>query len=157
MNLKWMIIGFLLPAIACRSNHRPAKPVVHLAQASQPGALLYLDRLDNRAVLQMADTSGATTFCSFLVGWKDSLLTTTPQKRQDREKYIQYGMQKDWTVVMGGDSLRPVFLQEKPGPDPQVKEAALVFEVPRGHRVDTLVFRDSFSAWGTQIFVLNGK
>jgi hypothetical protein len=144
--------------LGCKGKPGTVAAETHLSMVRQPGAMLWVDRLDSRVVLQKADTTGNTTFCSFLVGWRDSLpVAADGQKRQDRERYFQYGMQQDWTALMDGDSLRPVFLQERPVLDQQLKEGAMVFEIPHGRRVDTLVYRDSFGAWGTQIFVLNGK
>ena len=156
MKMKLLIWGALL-CMACKGRQRAVAAVIHLVSAHQPGALLYLDRMDNRAVMQAVDTAGKTNFCSFLVGWRDSLPATDAKKRQDRERYFQYSMQQDWVAMVDGDSLRPVFFQQKPGLDPQLDEGAMVFEIPRGRQVDTLVYRDSFGAWGTQIFVLNGK
>lgn len=151
------LIGIVLLCLGCKGKHGVVSTVTHLVSVSQPGATLYLDRLDNRVVLQSADTAGESTFCSYLIGWKDSLLSTDAQKRMERERYFQYEMQQDWTAQVGGDSIHPVFFQEKPVPDEGLKEAAMVFEIPRGRRVDTLIYRDKFSTWGTQIFVLNGK
>ncbi len=153
MKRKLIFYACLL-CLACKSKPRFIAAVTHLVSVRQPGAMLYLDRLANRAVMQSADT---TAFCSFLVGWRDSLAGTDAKKRLDRERYFQYTMQQDWTAMVDGDSLRPVFFQQKPGLDPQLDEGAMVFEIPRGHRVDTLVYRDSYGGWGTQIFVLNGK
>ena len=129
----------------------------HLISVKKPKEVLYLDRLDNRVVLAVADTAGPTTFRSFLVGLRDSLGMTDGKRLQEREKYLQYDMQRDWTAIVGGDSLKPVFFQERPHLDGLSREGALVFEVPRGQRTDTLVYRDTYGDWGTQVFVLNEK
>jgi hypothetical protein len=118
---------------------------------------LYIDRLDNRVVLQRQDSTGPTTFCSFLVGWRDSLPAGDAKRSQDKEKYIQYRMQQDWMAIVGGDTLKPVFFQERPHLDDQLREAAVVFEIPRGSRADTLVYRDTWGDWGVQVFILNEK
>ena len=133
-----------------------AEPV-HLITVSKPKEVLYLDRLNNRVILQHEDTAGPTRFCSFLVGIRDSLVVTDAGKKRAREKYLQYGMQQDWTAIVGGDSLKPVFLQEKPNLGGDLRESGLVFEIPRGARADTLVYRDTYGDWGTQVFVLNEK
>ena len=149
-------IGACLVAAACRSQH-PATPVKeHLASATLAGETLYIDPLDNKAIMKADATPDAkTTFCSFLVGWQDSILTVDKKKIQAREKYFQYDMQQNWIALVKGDSLHPVFFQEKPGLNSQLKEGALVFEIPAGTRPDTLVYKDSFGAWGTRLFVLH--
>ena len=156
--LLFAVAGVALTGEACRQRPVAASKLpTHLIVTSKPGENLYVDRLDNRAILQQADTAGSTTFCSILVGWRDSLPAADAQRTRDKEKYIQYGVQQDWTALVGGDSVKPVFFQEKPHLDQQLREGALVFEVPRGCRVDTLVYRDTFGDWGTQVFVLNDK
>ena len=155
--MKKMIFWAALFSLGCKGKPAATTAQKHLALLHQPGVALWVDRLDNRAILQKADTTGETTFSSFLVGSDDSLSATDATKRQEREKYIQYAMQQDWTGLMDGDSLRPVFFQEKAGLNPQRRENAMVFEIPRGRRIDTLIYQDHFGAWGTQIFVLNGK
>jgi hypothetical protein len=161
MNSYWTLCNtmiLVLTVAAC--GHRPVMAPVeskHLIVIHRLGQDLYLDRLDNHAVLQQADTAGPTTFCTFLVGWRDSLQLTDAKRIQEKEKYIQYSMQQDWTAVVAGDSVKPVFLQEKPYLEGKVREMALVFEIPRNYRTDTLVYRDTYGTWGTQVFVLNEK
>ena len=143
---------------ACRQRHTAAAAEPkHLISLNKPKEVLYLDRLDNRVVMAREDTSGSTRFCTFLVGMRDSLKITDGDRKREREKYIQYGMQQDWTAIVGGDSVKPVFMQEKPNLGGDLRESALVFEIPRGSRADTLVYRDTYGDWGTQVFVLNAK
>jgi hypothetical protein len=156
---KLLMIGSLLMMVAA-CGRRPVASLAaveprHLISMKKPKEALYLDRLDNRVVLANVDTAGPTTFCSFLVGMRDSLFLADGKRVQEREKYLQYDMQRDWTVIVGGDSLKPVFFQEKAHLDGLSREGALVFEVPRGQRADTLVFRDTYGDWGTQVFILN--
>jgi hypothetical protein len=155
--MKRVTVLLMLACAACRQRPVTAAEAKHLVAVHKTKEVLYLDRLDNRVVMQRADTAGTTTFCSFLVGMRDSLPLTDAQRKLDRERYIQYSMQQDWTAIVGGDSLKPVFFQEKPSLDGQLKEGALVFELPRGQRADTLVYRDTYGNWGTQVFVLNEK
>lgn len=141
---------------ACRSQ--PAIPERrHLAAISHAGTALYIDQLDNRSIMKEnpAPQDSKTIFCSFLVGWMDSTISTDQKAKLAREKYFQYDMQKDWVALVKGDSLYPVFFQEKPGLNSQLKEGALVFEIPAGTRPDTLIYKDSFGAWGTRLFVVN--
>lgn len=114
--------------------------------------MLYVDRADNRMVMQ-AGPGLAANFSSFRIGWTDSLTADGPGR--EREKYFQYQMQQDWRALVNGDTLYPAFFQEKPGLNQQLKEGVIVFESAQGVQPDTLVYRDSFGNWGTQIFVLN--
>jgi hypothetical protein len=50
-----------------------------------------------------------------------------------------------------------VFFQEKPGLSEMVKEGVMVFETPSGKMPDTLIYRDSFGPWGTQILSLTAN
>ena len=158
--MRTLVIFFgLMMFVACRQRPMAVAKVEpkHLIALQKPKEVLYIDRLDNRVVMQREDTAGPTTFRSFLVGLRDSLAVTDAKRLQEREKYLQYDMQRDWTAIVGGDSLKPVFFQEKPHLDGLSREGALVFEVPRGSRADTLVYRDTYGDWGTQVFVLNEK
>ena len=156
--MRIFFIVIFLTALSAGCGHRgigvAAEPK-HLISVSKPKEVLYLDRLDNRVVMAREDTAGPTMFRSFLVGLRDSLVVTDADKKREREKYLQYGMQQDWTAIVGGDSLKPVFMQEKPTLGGELRESALVFEVPRGAEADTLVYRDTYGDWGTQVFVLN--
>lgn len=131
--------------------------VRHLVGVDRRGASLYIDRVDNRAVLKMTQNSGKTEFCSFLVGFRDSSIVSGNKEALAAEKYFQYDMQNNWIALVNGDSLHPVFFQQRPGLDAQLKEGVMVFEVPLGIRPDTLVYKDSFGSWGTNFFVLNRK
>ncbi len=151
-------IGICIVLPACRNPSVVVSPKVHLAIVSEAGATLYLDRLESRSVMKEDVSSGSKTiFCSFLVGWQDSAFIMDKKKGMAREKYFQYDMQKDWVALVKGDSVYPVFFQERPGLNSQLKEGALVFEIPAGARADTLVYKDSFGVWGTRLFVLNGS
>ena len=148
---------FCLLLAACHNHTAPSvAPEKHLALVSRPGAALYVDRVDNRVVLQQ-DKASQNRFCSFRIGLTDSSTAIDRRGTVEKERYFQYGMQGDWKALTGGDSLSAVFFQEKPGLNDQVKEGVLVFETPGGRPPDTLVYRDSFGPWGTQIIVLNRK
>ncbi len=156
--MKRYIALALLPALAaltaCNSHVPPATPPEkHLVLIHRPGAAIYIDRVDNRVVLQNSDATN-NKFCSFRIGLADSLDT---KQSLEKEKYFQYTMQGDWKALAGGDTLRAVFFQEKPGLNAMVKEGVMVFETPDGRTPDTLIYRDSYGSWGTQLFVLNRK
>ena len=148
---------FCLLLAACHNKKAQLPPSErHQALLTRPGAALYVDRVDNRVVLQQ-DKASQNRFCSFRIGLTDSSTAIDRRGAVEKERYFQYGMQSDWKALTGGDSLSAVFFQEKPGLNGQVKEGVLVFETPDGRQPDTLVYRDSFGPWRTQIFVLNRK
>ena len=144
---------------ACHSVAPTTRPAVqHLALISRPGEALYIDRVSNSTVMkERNDGSAKTSFCSFLVGWQDSTINAASEDSRDREKYFQYDMQKDWVALVKGDSVYPVFFQERPTLGQQCKESVLVFELPRGSVTDTLVYKHGYGSWGTRLFVLNEK
>ena len=154
--MRMTMLLFLLSAVyaGCRQRKAALIAEAHLVTIRQPGEELYIDRLDKRVIIQKEDAAGPTTFCAFLIGLKDSLPVMDAARKQELEKYWQYTMQQDWTVIVDGDSVKPVFMQEKPTLKKGLRESALVFEVPRGHSADTLVYRDTYSNWGTRLFVL---
>jgi len=123
----------------------------HLSQAKRPGTAIFVDKVDNTTVMQQEADSGKR-FYSYSIVWTDSLASINPDRQ--KEKYFQYDMQKDWRALANGDTLYPAFFQEKPGFDRQRKEGVIVFENARGIEPDSLLYRDSYGDWGTQIFVL---
>jgi hypothetical protein len=148
-------VVFCLLLAACHNRNTPAAvPERHLASAARPGAGLYIDRVDIRVVMQ-TDSSTPNNFCSFRIGWADSTTGTDKVKALEKERYFQYAIQNDWKALAGGDTLKAVFFQEKPALGGLLKEGVMVFEMNQGQQPDTLIYRDSFGAWGTQIFVLN--
>ncbi len=157
-KLRYVIIGLLLAA--CHNRNAPAAaPERHLVLRTRPGNALYVDRVDNRVVMQ-TDSVAQKNFCSFRIGVADSSWTTAATSVSGRrsviekERYFQYTMQNDWKALAGGDTLLAVFFQEKPAPGSLAKEGVIVFETPSGKKPDTLIYRDSFGTWGTQIMSL---
>ncbi len=142
--------------VACNHAGSLQTPEKHLVMLARPGSSLYLDRASNRMVMQ-EDSSADSHFCSFQVGWADSLPDKDKKASIAKERYFQYNMQGDWKALINGDSLQVVFFQEKPSLQQEKKEAVMVFETPGGQQPDTLVYRDSFGSWGTQIFVVNNR
>lgn len=146
-------------AMACHSAAASVVQVVHHeAMVSRAGESIYVDRVSNRSVMRAdSDTGSRTIFCSFLVGWQDSAADMDKDRQRGREKYFQYSMQEDWVALVDGDSLSPVFFQERPGLNQQLKEGVMVFELPLGAETDTLVYKHGYGSWGTRLFVLNLK
>jgi hypothetical protein len=153
---NWLAGVLLLAACHQPSPAPPAER--HLAMVSWAGSSISIDKADNRSVMRTEPAPGAATvFSSFLVRWEDSLAGTDRKRDLEREKYFQYHMQKDWVALINGDSLYPVFFQGKPELNRQRKEGVMVFEIPSDRQPDTLVYKDSFTSGGAQLFVLNRK
>ena len=64
--------------------------------------------------------------------------------------YYAYAVSEDWYAYVQGDSLRPVYFEPKVKIHKQVDEGILVFEIPVGHRIDSLIYNDSYNNWGVQ-------
>jgi hypothetical protein len=160
-----IITGMLLLP-GCRAPHSDSRPPKqHLAMHRHEGATIYVDRVDNRVVLDekrtVADINGKITgadgFRSFLIGRQDSAVAGDNKTGRTEEEYFQYTMQNEWVALTGGDTLRPVFFQEKTGLDKNIKEGVMVFELPGTASIDTLIYRDSFDGTRPDIFVVNRK
>lgn len=155
-----IIVACLLAVTAagCNSVHRQPPPAgrVHFAERKRPGSLLYLDKVSNSVVMKTETRSGGTFFCSYLVGLQDSMVMD--QARQvASQRYFEYDMSRDLKLLVRGDSIAPVFFQPIPKLNNLVKEGIVVFELPKNSLADTLVYRDSFGDWGTQLVMLNTK
>lgn len=154
------LTGLLL--VACQNRSTPTRPRKHLAQLNRPGSALYVDRVDNGMVME-TDSATQKSFSCFLIGISDStagIAGTSVGERQrlvEKERYFQYTIQNDWKALAGGDTLLAVFFQEKPASGSLVKEGVIVFETPPGKKPNTLIYRDSFGTWGTQILSLTEK
>lgn len=157
-RLFYLIMGVIMDLLltGCHSRPAPVKEPQHLAMVQRQGSSIFVDRIDNSMVmLEDNHSPGRKNFYSFLVGWRDTVLGNDPAEAGKREKYFQYDMQKDWCGLVKGDSVRPVFSQEKPGIDKDLKQVVLVFETPADIGPDTLIYRDTYGSGGTAIFVLN--
>ena len=153
-----MLLGLqvlLLAACHLRAHESP-KIMHHLIEFRQKGSLLYIDTVDNRYVLDMSktNTSNHAFFHSFLIGLVDST-TGKAKDEKAKEKYFEYDLEKDFTALVTGDSIKPVFFQPKTLIGKMGKEGILVFETNEKAFPDTLVYRDSFGGWGTQIIIIN--
>jgi hypothetical protein len=154
----YLIMGIMINILltGCHSRPAPFQEPRHLAIVQKQGSSLVVDRIDNTIVMREdSSSSGRKNFSSFLIGWRDTASKNDLAEAGKREKYFQYDMQKDWCGLIKGDSIRPVFFQEKPGLDKDLKQAVLVFETPAGVGPDTLIYKDTYGSGGTVIFVLN--
>ena len=134
---------------------------IHNAEIrDRSGGLMYVDRVSCDAVLQEQDTAGSNTeFHCYLVGFVDSSVVAKAADKQSEEagKYFQYKMDKDWSVLVNGDSTKPVFFQPKNKHENHRNEGVIVFEVPKNKTQDTLVYNDSYGSWSTQEIIISSN
>ncbi len=150
-----ILSGFGLAVLSCSpTTTRHAQqdnPSHHLIEIRQPGiGMIGIDKVPNNAVIQTTstDSDSGTSFFSYAVSFQDSVLILDKDKQLDLGKYYQYEMHKDWIALVNGDSIRPVFYQPGVKRSLQTNEAIIVFEVAPGCEPDTLLFMDSYGAWG---------
>lgn len=157
INIKWLIACCCLGMLyGCGRvvKAEPAQPK-HWAEVTQKGTgRFYMDQVPVEKVMKVTGT-GSTRFICYQVGFEDEIMITDKAKLQERGKYFQYDMQKDWLLKLKEDSLKPVFFQPSVKMDRNINEGVLVFEVPAGQVPDTLIYRDAFGAWGVQKIILN--
>jgi hypothetical protein len=119
---------------------------------------MYIDEVPNDLVMKTGSKKNNTSeFYSLLVGFQDSTLNASKPPDEKQTKYFQYDMPKDWFAIVDGDSLSPVFSVPRTKLHKETDEAIIVFEVPKGRRPDTLVYKDSFGPWSVQQIVLDQK
>jgi hypothetical protein len=144
--------------LACHSPaaNRAGK-AEHMAELKHTtGSLLYVDRVDNRAVIATdAGDSSGREFRSYRVGIKDSL-TYDAKETEAWGKYFNYSMQYDWVAMANGDSVHAAFFQPLPVTG-KANEGILVFEVPAGSNPDTLVYTPSYRLHEQEMIVLHSN
>lgn len=117
---------------------------------------IYLDKVANRQVMvAKQEDTGKSHFVSYRVSFEDSVLITDIKKQQERGRYYQYEMEKDWIMLVNGDSIRAVFAQPFPKHSLPLTESIVVFELSEGLQPDTLFYRDSYGYWGQHFILLN--
>jgi len=133
----------------------------HQAQVQNPEAgMIYADKIACSKVMQGADSSrGNAVFHCYLVGFIDSLTIAKAGDKKDIEagKYYQYDVQRDWIALVQGDSVIPVFYEPRQRIEHHRHEGVLVFETKNGKEPDTLIYKDSYSSWGTQQLIINSN
>ena len=116
-------------------GHHSTQNNPHLAFFHGSGETVYVDSMDSRVAMDCespdpvpnsspsTDASPATARTSvpnsrptpggpnqahlscFLISWSDNLKHDDELGMTQREKYIQFGMRRDWVALAGGDSL----------------------------------------------------
>ena len=156
---------FLIPCIslitACAgrgssASETAARQQVHWAEVNNPAlGSLYADEVDPTRIMQTID-SGSTKFVAYKIGLREDRSADDKRYVLDRGKYLQYDMQRDWSLKAKADSFSAVHFQPVVKKIAQVDEGILIFEIPAGTTPDTLIYHDSFGGWGIQKMILNG-
>jgi hypothetical protein len=131
---------------------------IHQVQVQREGiGAIYVDEIPCNAVVRQDSTDDNYCFRCYAVGFVDSLLlaNATGKKTTETGKYFQYDMQYDWTALVNGDSVKPVFFHVKQGFKEYRQEGVLVFETPRNKKPDLLLYNDSYGPWGAQQFSIS--
>lgn len=155
--LLFTCLAFFAFGTGCQSSAPSARPLqqTHWAEVKNPAlGLLYVDKAEPKQVMQAID-SASTQFVAYKVGWRDEILSTDNKYKEQKGKYLQYDMPRDWALKVQLDSFTPVFSQPVIKTVLQKDETILVFEIPMGVTPDTLIYHDSFGGWGTQKIILN--
>ena len=158
MRVILIYIAVVMSFISCQDKIQkavPAPEAKHYLEIRERGVgMITLDKVPNKMVMQdNGDNNGS--FFSYKVGFLDSTLITDKKKLMDIGKYFQYDMYKDWVVLVNGDSIRPVFFQPEIKKIAQLNEGVIVFEIPSRIEPDTLLYMDSYGAWGAHQLFLN--
>jgi len=156
-----MLFIVLIQGTSCRQPNKPVAslPEKHMAQVKkQNGVMLYADRISNKAILRTDSVNTSTVFCSYKIGVLDSSLATLDKKQQLLwGKYFDFEMQKNWTALVNNDSIPAVFFQGLPQKSSYMREAVVVFEVPKGSNPDTLIYNNTYQTNNTDLLVLSNK
>jgi len=160
----WGRFSFLLGCIVVLAFtaycHLPGSkdlPAPHLAIFKNAGETLCVDTLDNHLVFDKDNPGNATNLRCFLISWSDHLPEGDEMGLLQRQNYFQNQMQQDWLALVGGDSVHPLFFRQKPLLNRHLRQGALVFSLPPGGSIDTLVYRGTDGFWKKQLINVKGK
>ena len=111
---------------------------------------------DPRHISNPAPAPGANQIklTCFLMSWSDNIKHDDEIGMVRREKYIQFGMRRDWVALAGGDSIYANFFRQRPLLQRHLHQWALVYPVPAGRRIDTLVYTGAEAVWRKRVFIL---
>src|ERR1700744_5090691 len=102
-------------------------PYPHLAFLRSAGETLTIDSMDSRVAMESNDRPPNPTLECFLMSWSDNIAHDDELGMAQREKYIQFGLRKDWVALAGGDSIYANFFRQRPLLDRHLHQWALVF------------------------------
>ena len=161
---SWGRFSFLLSCIVVLAFtaycHLPGSkdlPAPHLAIFKNAGETLCVDTLDNQQIFDKDNTASQTNLRSFLISWSDQLPEGDEMGLLQRQNYFQNQMQSDWTALVAGDSVHPLFFRQKPLLNRHLRQGALVFSLPPGRCIDTLVYHGTDGFWKEQLINVKGK
>jgi len=154
------IVFFLWDAAlySCRRKETNVPVKKHLFEAStKKKGRISVDSVSNHTMLENETTDGedSTDFYSFRISIEDS--TVNGHSDVELNKYFQYQMQKDWVLLLKGDTIPAVFFHPVQNLNSFIREAVVVFELPHNEAADTLIYNDSYGTWGSQLILLNKK
>jgi hypothetical protein len=121
--------------------------------------MIYIDEIPCNNLVREDTIDGNYCFRCYTVGFVDSLLleSATGKKTTKTGKYFQYDVQHDWTALVDGDSVKPVFFHPKQVFKEYRNEGILVFETLLNKKPDLLLYNDSYGSWGAQQFRISNK
>jgi len=129
----------------------------HLAFWHNAGETLTIDSMDSRVAMDSNDGPPNPRLECFLVSWSDDIAHDDELGMAQREKYIQFGLRRDWVALAGGDSIYADYFRQRPLLDRHLHQWALVYPVPAGRHVDSLAYVGTQAAWGKRTFILIRK
>jgi len=135
---------FALVWVSCKDTAKASVPEEqHDAVLKKPdGSAIYIDAVPNSAVMQNnAGDTGTTRFHSFRIGFSDSVITDRKQEML-KQRYYDFEMEHDWTALVNGDSVRPVFFHPQVQKTNVLKEFIVVFETEAASGPDTFIYKD---------------
>ena len=160
-NVLLIVVSMVLTIAACNSKKKIEIKENHEGQVQKEGTgMIYVDNISCNSVMQGSDSAGSNSaFQCFRVGFIDSLVVAKAADKKSLEagKYYQYDVQNDWTILVNGDSVKPVFYQPRQRVENHRYEGILVFEITGSEKNDTLIYNDSFGTWGTQQIIINSN
>lgn len=160
-SLTRMIVTMLclLVLYACNNASGTKKTVTHWAAINyKKGKLIYADAVQSGSVMQRTksdEINNDSFFC-----YKISLIDSTLHEQKEdleRNKYFDYEMQKNWVVLLNGDSVHAVFFQLMIKKNKMLQEGVLVFELPSTAKPDSLIYRNTIDPNNPETIVLNHK
>ena len=155
MSACWLCL-FVAACAAAKDKQESER---HGSSIHKAGSgMIYADSSDCNRVMKITDSGdGTTEFKCFRIGFIDSLALGKATDKKDLEAgtYFQYKVDKDWKLLVNGDSLSTVFFEPLVKKEGHRTEGILVFEVPVHSIADTLVYHDSFGSWGLQQLIIS--
>jgi hypothetical protein len=153
----WIAIVIALTVDNCSRGSISISPFPPPAFLGDSCKTINIDSMDSRIAMNREDSLPLANLRGFLISWSDNLSYDDELGMALQEKYIQFGMCRDWVALAGGDSVYPCFFRQRPLLSRHLHQCALVFPVPAARRIDTLVYVCTEEVLGKRLFVLKGN